>query len=157
MTVTLMRLSKIAEWNVGRMCDNLHQMTTSVYLLTFLSLSSSQTRMKIIQALCVSSPLNPWRPNQPTPTLPPPPTAKTLWSSMGRWVCGHTYTLWLKLFFYVWELLVLWRRNKTRTNSSAINCLRLTSYYNGGMTLPGFVTLTHKFVINQIKVATYAT
>lgn len=106
--------------------------TVSVWLLlTHLSSSSSQTPMKTIQALCVSSPLNPWLPSQPTPTPPPHPTAKTLWSSTGRWVCTHTNTHTHMYIMYTLKALlhstVRWvhsvysvGRAKTRTSSSQV-------------------------------------
>lgn len=106
--------------------------TVSVWLLlTHLSSSSSQTPMKTIQALCVSSPLNPWLPSQPTPTPPLHPTAKTLWSSTGRWVCTHTNTHTHMYIMYTLKALlhstVRWvhsvysvGRAKTRTSSSQV-------------------------------------
>lgn len=121
--------------------SQLPERTVSVWLLlTYLSSSSSQTRMKTIQALCVSSPSNPWRPSQPTPTPPPHPTAKTPWSSTGRWVCTHKHTHTrirnvhtpLRLYHsQLWgedAVLTVQGRAKTRTSSSWVTQIHTVQY-----------------------------
>lgn len=86
--------------------------------LTYMPSSSSQIRMKTIQALCVSSPSNPWRPSLPTPTPPPHPTARTLWSWTGRWVCTQSQTH-MRLMYTNLHHSVDGRGTKTRTTSSS--------------------------------------